>query len=237
MLRGRDVFALLFAVCALAAVASADFITPTNQVRSVDVFAEVVGPESSDTHSDFHEALDFSPYSHTVSVTATIPSVPQDITSDAEASQTSAILGSALTASGSTQGQCGSNVQISSSSNSSSVFSVTFQLLVDADYTLSGNIDSSLTGVGGDGFALIGLEGPGGTIHQIQVSDANDSIFETGNLPAGEYTLIALANNELSASDGAAAAGTGEYNVTLEFTPEPASVLLLAVGALLLRRR
>lgn len=237
MLRSRDVFTLLFAACAITAAASADFISPTSQVRSVDVFAEVVGPESSDTHSDFHEALDFSPYVHTVSVSSLIASLPEDITSDAEASQDSAILGSALSASGTTQGQCGSNAQISSSSNSSSVFAVTFQLLVDADYTLSGSISSSLTGLGGDGFALIGLEGAGGTVHQIQVTDTNDSIFETGNLPAGEYTLIALANNELSANDGGAAAGTGDYNVTLEFTPEPASALLLAIGALLLRRR
>jgi hypothetical protein len=160
-------------------------LTPIAQQRSVSAHATASGDTTSDVDSDSDAAVDFGPFSGSVSVNA-VAWAPV-CGGQAAASQESTIAGDGIhgsgevTYSGYVTGNGNADVGISVWSR----VEVTFTLDRPSDYTLQGALNCSEL----FGSCWLDLLGPDGHVHDLGSGWQDTVVNESGTLAAGEYTV------------------------------------------------
>jgi hypothetical protein len=115
-----------------------------------------------------------------------------------------------------------------------SYYGVIFELLVSADYTLEGELDAG----GSTAFAQSSVQFRpvgGADIHFRVAGPFHGGPFSFfGTLPPGQYEL--MLDTFGSNGDPIGGASDGSFSGTLTLVPEPASIGLLLLGAMLVMR-
>lgn len=231
-------------VCGLPLAANADPITITSDRRIIDMQggASVGGTNIGDG------ALATDAKSDTLSDSISIQAGP--LSGSASASLFSTIENAARMSGTATTSATSLNPGPDGNNNSIGLlslsdFDVTFSLAALYTYNFDSTYTTTSTagGPGADArtfyFAQLAFF-PGSPIFNINATSP-DSFVQTGNLPAGEYSLIVQIEDFVGGSSSTRSGFNFTFNldpVSASPTPEPASLLLLstAVGGVLLRR-
>lgn len=236
------------ALCALAGVslprtvqAAASLLTDTRQlevdVGVGDLFQDVDPLEATDgpdfAGADYNKSISYNNV-HTSSGAAT---------ASATASQISSLLGGTLFTSISAMGQATTSGQTDSDAiyaigYALSEFDIDFRLLTPHAFTMSGVLDE----VGSGSLAELALSEIGGSTI-VTIGDEG-AFAEPGNLlpagytlPAGDYRLRIRARVNANIGDSNVFNRSASFqNVQFTLIPEPASGLLIALGAAALAR-
>lgn len=216
--------------------AFADGISFLSQERSVAAVAGVAfgGPQDFDLSTD--AAADFNVFDAFVFADASLPGVA---TVHAEASQFSELLPFEIRGHGTLGASAldGGVGGLDTAVADSAVF-VTF--LIDEAVPYSAEVNLQSEGTAGFGALSAGLRllGPGGEVIDLVFSGGASSLLTTGVLLPGEYTLEAgAAFTALNAPSNQTSEFSGSYDFRLFVVPEPATLVLLTGGLLMLRRR
>lgn len=220
------------ALVALASAAHAALIVPVAQDRAVHGFAEtstMFGGYHSDTQSD--SAPDFAPWN--VSVQALSWS------SNAHASQNSAIEDAATYGSGLASTAASGDQGTSASATAYSDLQFTFQVVIPVTFSITGSLvasSGSFAPTETADFTLSGSEGPIYT-RTADMFDPTVTLGAAGALLPGVYSVSAHAYSYNVGGSGLGSnGGYASWSFNVQFVPEPAT-MLVALGALGMPRR
>ncbi len=198
--------ALALGIGPLAAQGGPAFV-PLLQQRTVRAASEAGSPPMWDSDADQDAASDFGPFFASVGATVDLSSAIvsssafQDSTIDAEGIRASGNTGYWVWLWG--LGDYGHVL-------ATSELSVTFVLSHPAGYSLQGSLD------GYAGFAGLSLQGPQGSIHELNAFFRTVAVGESGTLAAGQYTFRTVARIEDGGLDPIQLEGGARYAVALE---------------------
>ncbi|MCA9242989.1 MAG: PEP-CTERM sorting domain-containing protein [Phycisphaerales bacterium] len=219
---------------ALAAPAmGGSFISPTNQDREIETHAMYVISETPFTDDQTDAAVGFGPYMGDVQAGVSYAD-PNKPSASGQATQDSYILGDEIGGSGLALSETDANNLFTTSSNSGSLMLLDFTLLADASYSLDGKLHTTDPNLG---FAVFTVYDSSFTpVISFETSSAGFvSLATMGFLPAGDYSLEAIASS--FAENGAKGLSDFDFTLTFKDVPEPASIGLMLVGLMLIRRR
>jgi len=151
---------------------------------------------------------------------------------DATATQTSSIGGSLVVAEGSARAAGFLDFGHGASISSASELELAFELPSASPWDVQASVDHD-EGLGSF-FAEIVLQGPGGTFLHLLSEDAFAGRLELG---PGQYTLRARAVAIASPDDIDSDSGRAAFSLRLAEVPEPGTLALVGVGALVLGAR
>lgn len=224
MMRSRSAVLPFLFTLALGASALADVVVPVSQSRIVSGSASASDENEDDSDTDSANSVDFGPFNAAASASAMVP----DAIGAGGGWQDSEILGSSIVAAGGAfaNGE-GYSFEGFGSGFGQSAFSVTFDLLVDSTYSLTGDIEAFDNG--GAGLTL--LSGVS-TVFSTSVSNGQDTINESGLLLAGQYTLNVSTSGSAFGGGFSFDYASGAYDVTLGLTGLVPSPRATSVGPL-----
>lgn len=210
-MRTRDLALPLFASLAFASVSLADVIVPVSQNRSVAGTASATDEFDFDSDSDSDVAVGFGPFVEGAAATAIV----SDALGSGGGTQNSEIGGSIISAIGSSfaNGE-GYTFEAFGDGSGSSSFSVTFDVLVDSSYTLTGYVEAF-----DNGSTSMSLMKGAATLFSEFGSGGQTLINESGVLAAGQHTLNADTGGSAFGGGGFFDYASGAYDITLTLTP------------------
>ncbi len=229
-IRAGGVVALLVAGGSLAVAGT---INPTSAERFLEVDAIIGGSENPSFDNDSDVVFHYDPYTKNLSADASLGAVGVDPTNSSNATQSSDIQDETIFGLGTADATADQSHIFGVAAAATNTFEVTFDILASTPYALTGSVDATVSGFVQTISANVTLTGPGGDIVNTTTNNGLVPIISNGLLGPGTYTLTADAT---VLTNGVNSSGDATFDFVL-VVPEPASLALLTLGLLLVRRR
>lgn len=229
-MRATGVLALLVAGSALAVAGT---INPTSAERYQEVDAIIGSSENPSFDNDSDVVFDYDAYSKNINANASLGAVGVDPTNSSSSTQVSDIQDETIFGTGLAGVTADQSHIFGVAAAATNTFEVTFDILSPVGYSFTGSVEENASGFVQTLSANVTLTGPGGDIVNTTSTSGVTPFNSVGILAAGTYTLTADAT---VLTNGVGSSGGAGYDFVL-LVPEPASLGLLAMGLLLIRRR
>jgi hypothetical protein len=204
-------------------------LVPITQQRSVQAEGWVASEADLVEDADSASAPGFGPFAETAQVQLALGPFSG---ANATATQTSSIGGSLVLAEGSARASGFLDFGDTANISSASQLELAFELAIAGPWDVQASVDHD-EGLGSF-FAEIVLQGPGGTLLHLLSDDAFAGRLD---LAPGQYTLRARAVADANPDDIDSDSGRASFSLRLAEVPEPGTLALVGLGALLLGTR